>query len=407
MAWNEPGNGKKDPKDPKDPWSGRDQDKSPPDLDEVIRSMQEKIGGIFGGGAEGSSGGSTGGSTKGVGVIIAVLLFLWCLTGIYKVDAGWRGVITRFGAYTETTMPGLHWHLPTPIEAVTKVNVEEQRFLEVGYRSGGRQQALGSVPREALMLTEDESIVDVRLAIQYQVKSAEDFLFNVLEPTATLKQVTESAERGVVGQSKINFVLTEGRTQIVGEIQTQIQKLMDNYGAGIQVTSVNLQDAQPPEEVQASFEDAIKAREDKQRYIREAQAYSNDIIPKARGAAARRILDAEGYMVKVVSEAEGESARFDALLVEYKRAPEVTRKRLYLSAMEEVLRGTETVIVDVKGGNNLLYLPLDKLGSRGRSDSHTTEKSKVRSNEDDFDPTRSQSTSNRGSSRGRDGRSRK
>jgi membrane protease subunit HflK len=257
------------------------------------------------------------------------------------------------------------------------------------------------------MLTEDESIVDVRLAVQYQVKDAKDFLFNVLEPTATLKQVTESAERGVVGQSKINFVLTEGRTQIVGEIQTQIQKLMDNYGAGVQVTSVNLQDAQPPEEVQAAFEDAIKAREDKQRYIREAQAYTNDIIPKARGAAARRIQDAEGYMVKVVSEAEGESARFDALLVEYKRAPEVTRKRLYLSAMEEVLRGTETVIVDVKGGNNLLYLPLDKLGSRGESASNTTVKPKVRSNEDDFDPTRSQSTSNRGSSRGRDGRGRK
>ena len=183
--------------------------------------------------------------------MIIVLLFWWCRTGVYKGDAGWRGVITRFGAYTETTMPGLHWHLPTPIEAVTKVNVEEQRFLEVGYRSGGRQQALGSVPREALMLTEDESIVDVRLAIQYQVKDAKDFLFNVLEPTATLKQVTESAERGVVGQSKINFVLTEGRTQIVGEIQSQIQKLMDNYGAGIQVTSVNLQDAQPPEEAQA------------------------------------------------------------------------------------------------------------------------------------------------------------
>lgn len=406
MAWNEPGNGKKDPKDPQDPWSGRDQDKSPPDLDAVIRSLQEKIGGIFGGGG---TGGSFGGSTRSIGVIIVVLLVLWCLTGVYKVDAGWRGVITRFGAYTETTMPGLHWHLPTPIEAVTKVNVEEQRFLEVGYRSGGRQGAIGSVPREALMLTEDESIVDVRLAVQYQVKSAEDFLFNVFEPTATLKQVTESAERGVVGQSKINFVLTEGRTQIVGDIQTQIQKLMDAYGAGIQVTSVNLQDAQPPEEVQASFEDAIKAREDKQRYIREAQAYSNDIIPKARGAAARRVLDAEGYMIKVVSEAEGESARFDALLVEYKRAPEVTRKRLYLSAMEEVLSSTETVIIDVKGGNNLLYLPLDRLGSRGRSDSNTTAKPRDSSDDDHFNPTRtrSQSTSNRGSSRGRDGRGRK
>ncbi len=357
MAWNEPGG------DNKDPWSGRDQDKGPPDLDQVIRSMQDKLGGIFGGGSDGQSG-QPGQSFAGMGVVLVIALLLWCATGLYKIDAGLRGVITRFGAYTETTQPGLHWHLPVPIETVTKVNVKKERFLEVGYRSGGRQQSsLGSVPREALMLTEDENIVDARLAIQYQVKDAKNFLFNVFEPSATLKQVTESAERGVIGQSKIDFVLLEGRSEIVARIKKEIQDIMDTYEAGILVTSVNLQDAQPPEEVQAAFEDAIKAREDKQRFIREAQAYMKEVIPQARGAAARRVQAAQAYKAKVISEAKGDASRFDQLLVEYSKAPEITRKRLYLEAIEKVLQDSETVVVDVESSNNLLYLPLDKLGS--------------------------------------------
>ncbi|MGR9108420.1 MAG: protease modulator HflK, partial [Gammaproteobacteria bacterium] len=216
MAWNEPGGGDKDP------WSGRDQDKSPPDLDEVIRSMQEKMGGIFGG----RKGGQSGNPMFALLVIVGVLLILWCLTGIYKIDAGWRGVITRFGAYSETTLPGLHWHYPSPIESLTKVNVEQQRSIEVGYRSGGNQQALGSVPREALILTDDENIVDVRLNVQYQVKNAKDYLFNVLDPSETLKQATESAERGVVGQSEIDFVLLEGRSEIVAQVREQIQTIL-------------------------------------------------------------------------------------------------------------------------------------------------------------------------------------
>ncbi len=357
MAWNEPGGGNKDP------WSGRDQEKSPPDLDDVIRSMQEKMGGIF----RGRKGGQSGNPMLAVFVVVLGLLVLWCLTGIYKIDAGWRGVITRFGAYSETTMPGLHWHFPSPIESLTKVYVEQQRSIEVGYRSGGRQQALGSVPREALILTEDENIVDVRLNVQYKVKDAKDFLFNVhneTDPSETLQQVTESAERGVVGQSEIDFVLLEGRSEIVAQVKEQIQTILDEYGAGIQVTAVNLQDAQPPEEVQHAFEDAIKAREDKQRYIREAEAYMNDILPKARGAGSRRTLNADAYKAKVVEEAKGEAGRFDALLVEYNRAPEVTRKRLYIESIEKVLANTETVLLDISKGNNLVYLPLDKLGSK-------------------------------------------
>ncbi|MGH8549511.1 MAG: FtsH protease activity modulator HflK [Methylococcales bacterium] len=397
MAWNEPGGGNKDP------WSGRDQDKkSPPDLDAVIRSMKEKMGGF--GFLRGKKNGRSGSPMIALLVVVLVLLVLWCLTGIYKIDAGWRGVITRFGAYSETTMPGLHWHYPSPIESLTKVDVEQQRSIEVGYRSGGHQQALGSVPREALILTEDENIVDVRLNVQYQVKDAKDFLFNVLEPSETLQQVTESAERGVVGQSEIDFVLLEGRSEIVAQVQHQIQSIMDEYGAGVQVTAVNLQDAQPPEEVQHAFEDAIKAREDKQRYIREAEAYMNDILPKARGAAARRTQDAEGYKAKVVAEAKGEASRFEALLVEYSRAPEVTRKRLYIESIEKVLEKVETVLLDVEKGNNLMYLPLDRLGSRAgqvTSDEAASSPKYVSSETGDSD-----SKNTRASNRGRDGRGR-
>ena len=353
MSWNEPGGGKKDP------WSGRGDEKGPPDLDEAIRSLQEKLGGLFGGGGGGNK--TPGSSMRTLGYLAGGAVVLWGLSGFYIVDEGNNGVVTRFGRYTETTQAGLNWHIPAPIEHVDIVNVMQNRTIEVGYRSGGSQQTLGSVPREALMLTKDENIVDVRLAVQYQVKDAKQFLFNVVNPAGTLKQVTESAERGVIGSSKMDFVLTEGRSEIVAQIKQEIQEIMDAYQSGILVTSVNLQDAQPPEPVQAAFEDAIKAREDKQRLINEAEAYSNDVVPKARGAAARKLQEAEGYKEQVIAQAEGEAARFTDLLAEYEKAPEVTRKRLYIEAMQSVLSKTNTIMVDVKGGNNLLYLPLDKM----------------------------------------------
>jgi len=360
MSWNEPGGGKKDP------WSGRkDDDNGPPDLDEAIRSFQEKLGGIFGGGS-GGSGADGGGSLKGLGFIAAGAAVLWGLSGFYIIDEGTRGVETRFGAYVATTQPGLNWRFPSPIEQVQVVDVKNIQVVEVGYRSGGRR-GVGSVPREALMLTRDENIVDVRLAVQYQVKDAKNYVFNVLNPTATLKQVTESAERGVIGHSDMDFVLTEGRSEIVAEIQSEIQKVMDSYQSGILITTVNLQDAQPPEQVQGAFEDAIKAREDKQRYINEAEAYANEVVPVARGDAARKTLEAEGYKMSVIAQATGEVSRFSQLLKEYKKAPEVTRKRMYLESMEKVLGDTSTVMVDVKGGNNLLYLPLDKLANQSSS----------------------------------------
>ncbi|MBS1211796.1 MAG: hflK [Proteobacteria bacterium] len=352
MSWNEPGGNKKDP------WSGRDQQETPPDLDEVMRSLQEKIGKLFGGG---SGGRTPRNPAKTIAVLAAVPLAIWALTGIYIVDEGNRGVVTRFGKYSETTLPGPHWHLPMPIEAVTIVNVEQQRFIEVGYRSGGRQQSLGSVPKEALMLTQDENIVDIRLAVQYQIKDAKSYLFNVLDPDVTLKQVTESAQRGIIGKSSMDFVLTEGRGGIAEEIKEEIQAILDDYKAGIRVTTVNFVDAQPPEEVQSAFEDAIKAREDEQRLKNEAESYANEVVPKARGAAARLAEEAEAYRLKLIAKAQGEAGRFKQLLGEYEKAPEVTRERLYLDTIESVLEKSNTLMLDVKGGNNMFYLPIDKL----------------------------------------------
>ena len=401
MSWNEPGG------DKKDPWSGRNEKKGPPDLDEAIRSLQEKLGGLFGGGKRGggdSSEGGPSGSSIGLGILVAGALVLWAFSGFYIVDAGNRGVVTRFGAYTETTQPGLNWHLPAPIEQVENVNVAEQRFIEVGYRSGGSQQTLGSVPREALMLTRDENIVDIRLAVQYQIKDAKNYAFNVLNQKATLKQVTESVERGVIGHNTMDFALTEGRTEIVAEIKQEIQKLMDMYKAGILISSVNLQDAQPPEPVQGAFEDAIKAREDKERFINEAQAYSKGVIPVARGEGARKIQQAEGYKSRVVSRAEGKTSRFTQLLSAYKKAPEITRKRIYIEAMEDVLSNTTTVMVDVKGSNNLLYLPLDKLTSKASAS--TSKSNVVHSSSKQPVQTGSSKQTTRTSSRGRDVRRR-
>jgi modulator of FtsH protease HflK len=354
MSWNEPGG------DKKDPWSGRGDAKGPPDLDEAIRSLQEKLGGIFGGG-KGGGGGESGGSFKSLGFLSLGAVVLWGLSGFYIVDEGNHGVETRFGRYVVTTQAGLNWHFPAPIEQVEIVNVKQQRYIEVGYRSGGSEQTLGSVPKEALMLTKDENIIDVRLAVQYQVKDAKQFLFNIVNPAVSLKQVTESAQRGVIGSSKMDFVLTEGRSEVVAQIKKEIQDVMDSYESGIQITSVNLQDAQPPEQVQSAFEDAIKSREDKQRLINEAEAYSNDVVPKARGAAARQLQEAEGYREQVVARAEGETSRFSKLLTEYNKAPDVTRKRLYIESMQTVLGETNKVMVDAKSANNMLYLPLDKL----------------------------------------------
>ncbi len=382
MAWNEPGN---NDKDPKDPWSGRGNNSGPPDLDEALRSLQEKFSGIFGGG--GSNGGKDGGSSGswgGLGLIALILALLWLATGFYIVDAGVRGVETRFGAYTVTTDPGLHWHMPWPFEQVRRVDVKSARFIEVGYRSagGGRvKQSVASIQQEALMLTQDENYVDVRLAVQYVINDPKNYLFNVLDPTTTLKQVVQSVEREVVGTSSLDFVLTEGRSEVVAAIEKNAQGLLDEYKVGIQITSVNLVEAQPPEQVQAAFQDVVKAREDRERVINEAQTYSREVIPRAQGEASQQLQSAEGYKARVVAEATGRASRFSQLLSQYQQAPRVTRERLYLEAIEKVLGNSKTIMVDVKKGNSLMYLPLDQLSNNSRKTSNASSSPRQRTSQ--------------------------
>jgi membrane protease subunit HflK len=287
-----------------------------------------------------------------------VLALVWLSSGCYIVDQGNRGVVTRFGAYSETTQPGLNWHLPLPIESVKIVNVEQQRFIEVGYRDTGRFAKAATIPQESLMLTRDENIINVRLAVQYQINNAKDYFFNVKDNEGTLKQLTESVERAVIGKSDMDYVLTEGRSEIVAEIKRDIQSAMDAYHAGITIASVNLQDAQPPEEVQGSFEDAIRAREDKQRLINEAEAYSNEIIPKARGASARLLQEAEAYQMEKIAKATGETERFEQLLVEYEKNPAITRKRLYLEAKEKLYSGANKIMLESERNAPQFYMPL-------------------------------------------------
>lgn len=363
MAWNEPGGGDKDP------WGGRGNEQGPPDLDEMVRKMQERFGGLFGGRKGGGGESRSGGGGKiGLGLIILVALVIWLLSGIYIIDEGKRGVVLRFGKFTEITMPGPHWRIPYPVESVETVDTEQRRFVEVGYRSGGgRGSNSVSVPKEALMLTKDENIVNIQLAVQYQVKDPREYLFNVRDPDLTLKQATESAIREVVGKSKMDFVLKEGRSEIAQQTRDLVQQILDQYKAGLIVTTVNMQDAQPPEEVQGAFADAIKAREDEVRQKNEAEAYSNDILPKARGAAARQLEEANAYRQSVIAKAEGEASRFDQILNEYKRAPAVTKERIYIDTMEKVLSDSSKVLVDVRQGNNVMFLPLDRImeGSAG------------------------------------------
>ena len=376
MAWNEPGGNNRDP------WggsgnSGGGRDPGPPDLDEVVRKLSGKFGGLFGdkrgssnGGSNGGSGGSGmpfGSSPIGFLIIGAIAVAIWLASGFYIVDEGTRGVELRFGQYSRTTMPGLRYHLPRPIEQVEIVDVSQIRAEEIGYRSGraeARQPALRTVSREALMLTVDENIVEVKLAIQYQVSDPRHFLFNLFDPDMTLRQVAESAVRAVVGDSTLDFVLTEGRAEIVARVREMTQETLDAYESGLIITNVNLQDAQPPEQVQAAFADAIRAREDEQRFINEAEAYRNEVLPVARGEAARILEDAEGYREQVVARALGETSRFEQLQAQYTLAPTVTRERLYLETMEAVLSSTSKVFLDAESGNNLLYLPLDRLVNR-------------------------------------------
>ena len=354
MAWNEPGGSGN-----KDPWGNRKNEQGPPDLDEIIKKLQSKFSGLFGGGGGAGRKRSTGGGF-GLSFIAAVVLAIWALSGIYIVDEGKQGVVLQFGAFRAITNPGPHWY-PRFIQSVEIVDVEQVRSVN-----------LGRVADEALMLTQDENIIDIKFTVQYKVKDAREYLFNVRDPDATLRQATESAVREIVGKNKLDFVITEGRPEVAARAEKLIQDVLDSYTAGVLVVKLNMQDAQPPQQVQAAFDDAIKAREDEQRQINEAEAYSNDIIPRARGTAARRVQEAEAYREEIVRKAQGESDRFLKVLAEYNKAPQVTRERLYLETMESVLASSNKIMVDVKQGGSLMYLPIDKLMQTPRQTSETT-----------------------------------
>lgn len=339
MAWNEPG-GQKD----KDPWGS---DQGPPDLDEAFRKFREKFSG------KKSSGGSGGGLPTGSGLpplngamfaaIFAIILVIWIGLGVYQIDQQERGVVLRFGKYYETVEPGLKWN-PAIIDTVYKVNTTKVRSTRV----------------QGLMLTEDDNIVNVSLSVQYIVIDPKAFVLEVRSPEQSLLQATESALRHVIGSSSLHQVLTEGRTAIVVDVSQRLQRYLDMYHTGIQVTVVNIEDAQPPSEVQAAFDDVIRAKEDEAKVVNQAQTYKNGIVPEARGQAQRLIEEANAYKGRVIAAATGEASRFTQLLTEYERAPQVTRDRLYIDMMQKVMSNSSKVMVDVDGGN-LLYLPLDQL----------------------------------------------
>ncbi len=347
-----------------DPQWGKRGNEGPPDLDELLRNLNAKLNGLFGrkgGNQPPSSGGGDGGSRVGGGgaLLLAILVLLvWIASGFYIVDASNRGVVLRFGEYHETTQPGPRWHLPYPIESAEIVNLSQVRTVEVGYRNNVKSKVL----KESLMLTDDENIIDIQFAVQYILKSPEDYLFNNRDTDDAVLQAAETAIREIVGKSKMDFVLYEGREQVAAEATKLMQEILDRYKTGILVSKVTMQNAQPPEQVQAAFDDAVKAGQDRERLKNEGQAYANDVIPKAKGAAARLLEEAQGYRQRVLANAEGESARFAQVLAEYQKAPGVTRERLYIETVQQVLESTSKIVIDQRaGGGSLLYLPLDKI----------------------------------------------
>lgn len=335
----------------------------PPDLDQLWRDFNQRLNRLFGGqgGGRGGDGGGTPGDARGAsisaGIVAMVIFFLWLVSGFFIVQEGQTGVVLTFGKLSHATSPGFNWRWPYPIQAHETVNVSQVRTVEVGYRSNVRNK----LAREALMLTDDENIIDIQFAVQYRLKDATDWVFNNREQEETVKQVAETAIREIVGKSKMDFVLYEGREKIAFDTLGLMQQILDRYRTGVMVTNVTMQAVQPPEQVQASFDDAVKAGQDRERQKNEGQAYANDVVPRARGAASRLLQESEGYRSRVVANAEGEASRFTKILAEYQKAPGVTRDRMYIEAMQQIFTSTTKVMVDTKSNNNMIYIPLDKL----------------------------------------------
>lgn len=335
----------------------------PPDLEDLWRDFNRRLSGMFGGKSSGDGGNEArppvgprqfGG---GIGIILGLVLIVWLASGLYIVDASQRGVVLRFGKLHETTEPGLQWRLPFPIDSHELVNLTGVRTVEIGYRGSERNKVLN----EALMLTDDENIINIQFAVQYILKDPVAYLFQNRLPEDTVVHAAETAMREIVGKSKMDFVLYEGREQIAVDAQRIMQQILDRYQTGIQISKLTLQNAQPPEQVQAAFDDAVKAGQDLERQKNEGQAYANDVIPKARGTASRLMEEANGYKQRIIATAEGDASRFKQVLSEYVKAPEVTRQRMYIDTMQQIMTNTSKLMIDAKGSGNLLYLPLDKL----------------------------------------------
>jgi membrane protease subunit HflK len=365
--------GQDDEREPRRPRRNQD---GPPDLEEAWQDFNRFLNNLFTGkglrkgpsfGGNKRNGGSGGpsarGASIGVGVVIAVLLALWIGSGFFIVQEGQAGIILQFGKYKSTTGAGFQWRLPYPFQSHEVVNVSSVRTVEVGYRANVRNK----VAKESLMLTDDENIIDIQFAVQYRLKDPTEFIFNNRSPDETVMQAAETAVREVVGKSKMDFVLYEGREQVAIQVSQLMQQILDLYKVGVLISSVTMQSAQPPEQVQAAFDDAVKAGQDRERQKNEGQAYANDVIPKARGNASRLALEAEGYKQRVIAQAEGDASRFRQVVTEYAKAPAVTRDRLYLDTMQEIFSNTTKVLVDTKSTGNLLYLPLDKLMQQSQS----------------------------------------
>jgi modulator of FtsH protease HflK len=341
MAWNDSGDGK-------DPW--KKEGREPHDLDRIVQNWQRRIGAIFGG--SGGGGSRAPGGSAGAWVLVVLLIVAWGLTGLYRVDEAERGIVQRFGAYTVTAMPGLHWHLPYPIETVDIVNTD----------------AVANYSFRTEILTADESYVFIQMVVQYRRSDPVKYSFEVVDPEMTVQDVTESALREVVGTSTLQVLVTERRDEIAPRTQEILQNTLDTYGSGINVTSISLENLDYPQAVQAAVDDTQKSRNDRDRYILEADTYAQDLVPRARGQAARILQEAEAYRERVIAAAEGDASRFEALLTEYQQAPRVTRARLYIEAVQDVYQRANKVLIDSDSSGNLMYLPLDKLiGTRNRA----------------------------------------
>ena len=383
-----------------DPQWGNKNSGGPPDLEELLRKLNAKIAALMGGNTDSKGGKGSGGNPGGgaqlpgfgssIGLIAGIAALVWFASGFYIVDESQRGVVLRFGKLVEMTQPGPRWHLPFPIETVEIVNLSQVRTVEVGYRDNVKNKIL----KESLMLTDDENIIDIQFAVQYFLKDPADYLFNNRMPDENVRQAAETAIREVVGKNKMDFVLYEGREQVAATATKLIQEILDRYKSGILISKLTMQNAQPPEQVQAAFDDAVKAGQDRERQKNEGQAYANDVVPRARGTAARLIQESEGYKQSVIANAEGDTSRFRQILVEYEKAPAVTRERMYLDMMQQVMGNVSKVMIDQKNGNNLLYLPLDKLIESTRATGETPVSTPA--------PATSQSTDNTAAQRARD-----